>query len=183
MLALKQVRDFSRLMVYDLNDELVSEYVAQMSHELGIEVMAANSVEELMAKSQCVVTCTPSKKAFIKKDYLHPGIHITAMGADLPEKQEICSDVFKTVDLIACDTRSQSFKQGELFNAVTDGVKINQTDVQELGEIISKQKPGRTSPGQITICDLSGTGVQDTMIADLSLKKAMEHKMGNQIKT
>ena len=34
---------------------------------------------------------------------------------------------------------------------------------------------------QITICDLSGTGVQDTMIADLSLKKAMERKMGSQI--
>ncbi len=183
MLALKQVRNFERLMVFDLNEELACQYVAQMSKELGIEVTSANSVEELLANSQCVVTCTPSKKAYIRKEYLHPGIHITAMGADLPEKQEICSDVFKAADLIACDTRSQSFKQGELFNAVNDGIKISQKDVVELGEIISGQKTGRTSPDQITICDLSGTGVQDTMIADLSLKKAIDQKMGSRIKT
>ena len=183
MKALKQVRDFRRLMVYDSNGDQVSQYVSQMSDELGIQVTAAGSVEELVAQSQCVVTCTPAKQPYIPKEFLHPGLHITAMGADLPEKRELYSNVFEAADVIACDSRTQSFKQGELFNFVSDGVQINEDDILELGEIISGKRTGRTSPDQITVCDLSGTGVQDTMIADLSIKKAMEQKMGSRIIT
>ena len=50
-------------MVYNLNTDLVTQYVAGMSDELGIQVTAAKSVEELMTQSQCVVTGTPAKQA------------------------------------------------------------------------------------------------------------------------
>mgnify|MGYP000166850319 CR=1 FL=1 len=37
--------------------------------------------------------------------------------------------------------------------------------VVELGELTSGRRPGRTDDGQITFCDLAGTGLQDTAIA------------------
>ena len=43
-----------------------------------------------------------------------------------------------------------------------------------MGEIISGKARGRQSPDQITICDLSGTGVQDTAIADVAMARAAE---------
>jgi len=51
----------------------------------------------------------------------------------------------------------------------------------EKADIISGSQKGRTSPEQVTICDLSGTGVQDTVIADLALKKANARNLGSQI--
>ncbi len=48
----------------------------------------------------------------------------------------------------------------------------------ELGEVTSGKVPGRQTENQITFCDLTGTGVQDTAIAVLALRKADENKMG-----
>ena len=44
----------------------------------------------------------------------------------------------------------------------------------ELGKIINKTEEGRSSPKDITIVDLTGTGAQDTAIATYALKKAVE---------
>ena len=42
----------------------------------------------------------------------------------------------------------------------------------ELGELVAGQADGRTGPEQITICDLTGTGAQDTAIATLARARA-----------
>ncbi len=181
MMALKEVRDFKRLFVYDLDQALVAKYIRDMTQLLGVEVIAAQNIEEVVTKCQAMVTCTPSRQPFIDPIFLHPGLHITAMGADLPEKQEIMSEVFAKADIIACDIRSQSFSVGELFNARSDGIQLDENRVLELGDIISGTRNGRKFQEQITICDLSGTGVQDTVIADLALKQAENSKLGIKI--
>jgi len=181
MQALKQVRDFSKVMVYDLDPALVEQYVKEMTPILQAEVIPAVSVKEVLEKSQSVVTCTPAREPYILPEFLHPGLHITAMGADLPEKQEIVSAVFEQVDIITCDRKSQSFNIGELFNATNDGIKIDPEDVFEIGSIVAGNGKKRASEDQITICDLSGTGVQDTVIADLALKKAKNSRLGQMI--
>lgn len=181
MMALKKVRDFKTLMVYDRDQSLLARYVEEMSPVLNVKVIPAKNAEEVITRSQAVVTCTPSTKPFIDPSFLHPGLHITAMGADLPEKQEIKSTVFETADIIVCDAKIQSFKMGELYNAVNDGIEIDETQVLEIGDIVSGRQKGRTSPDQITICDFSGTGVQDTVIADLALKSSEAKNLGHQI--
>lgn len=176
--ALRHVRSFEQVVVFDLDTDLAQNYAKEMSAELGVPVTAAPDVELLVAQSQVVITCTPSKGAYIKPEFLHPGLHITAMGADLPEKTEIAPKVFERADTIACDVRSQSFSVGELFNAAQAGVDIDPGQVSELGEIILNKRPKRISEDQITICDLSGTGVQDTAIADLALRQAESRHLG-----
>ena len=181
MMALKQVRDFKQLMAYDKDQALLAKYVKDMALKLDIEVLAAQNVKEVVTHSQVVVTCTPSKKPFIDPAFIHPILHITAMGADLPEKQEIMSEVFSKADIIACDTKPQSFSAGELFNAKADGIQLDENQVLEIGDIISGIHTGRQSEEQITICDFSGTGVQDTAIADLALKQAENQNLGIKI--
>jgi len=48
----------------------------------------------------------------------------------------------------------------------------------ELGELIAGTKPGRTGDEQISVCDLTGVGVQDTAIARLAFQKAEEGRLG-----
>ena len=178
MMALRQVRNVKQILVYDQKPDLQASYVQEMADKLGIPVIPATSVKEVCLASQVVVTCTPAKMPFVDQDFLHPGLHITAMGGDLPEKQELSPPIFEKADIIACDTRSQTFTMGELYNAAAQGVKFGPDQVVELGELVSGRRPGRRSDKEITVCDLSGTGVQDTVIADLALNRALHAGLG-----
>lgn len=128
-----------------------------------------------------MVTCTPSRKPYVQPDWIHPGLHITTMGADLPEKQEIEPDAIKLADMLVCDRKSQCFSMGEFHHAFEAGIIFETSPVTELGEITAGLKPGRQTDDQITICDLSKTGVQDTAIADLALQQAAKLGLGIEI--
>lgn len=49
--------------------------------------------------------------------------------------------------------------------------------------MIAKQKPGRVSASDITICDLTGTGAQDTAIASLAVERCTRAGAGVAIET
>ena len=179
--ALKQVRDFRRLMVYGIVPDQVEEYAAEMASVLGVEVVKAANAETVVRNSDVVVTCTPAKEPYLKAEWLHPGLHITAMGTDSEDKQELYADALGRADLLACDRKSQSFRLGEFHNGLEAGVISRDDPIIELGELTSGREPGRKSDKEITICDLTGVGVQDTAIALLAYQKAMERDLGLQI--
>ena len=179
--ALKQVRDFQRLMVYGIVPDQVEEYAAEMASALGVEVIKATDVETVVRNSDVVVTCTPAKEPYLKAEWLHPGLHITAMGTDSEDKQELYADALGRADLLVCDRKSQSFRLGEFHNGLEAGVISQGDPIVELGELTSGREPGRKSDKEITICDLTGVGVQDTAIALLAYRKAMERNLGLRI--
>lgn len=163
--ALKQVRNFNRLLVYGPTAERVEQYVQQMQAELGIDVAAAPTAEAVVKESELVVTTTPAKAPIIKAEWLHPGLHITAMGSDAEHKQELEAEVLSKADIVVCDVKSQCFRLGELHHGLKHGTISQQSDIVELGELTAGYKAGRSNDSQITVCDLTGTGVQDTAIA------------------
>lgn len=181
MQALKQVRDYQRLIVFDLDEEALKRYVQEIAPVLGVEVVAAQGPQQVVEKSQVVVTSTPAKSPYIESEWLHPGLHLTCMGADLPDKGELFPEVLGRVDLLVCDRKSQCFSMGELHHGLEAGIINKDSTIFELGEITSGRVPGRRSEAQITVCDLTGTGVQDTAIAVLALRKADEQKIGVEI--
>ncbi len=180
MMALKQVRDFKRVLVYSLAG--MDVYIEEMPEILGVEALPMMDAEAVVRESDVVVTTTPSKAPYLKAEWLHPGLHITAMGSDAEEKQELFADALGRADIYVCDSRSQVFRLGEAHHALDAGIFASQEEAVELGEITGGVHPGRTSDEQITICDLTGTGMQDTVIATLAYQKALERGMGLQIK-
>jgi len=182
MRALSLIRDIKRIRTFSLDpDEFRDAYVRDMESELGIEVIKASSVEDVVRESNIVVTTTPSRTPFLKAEWLHPGLHITAMGADAEEKQELEGLVAGRADIVACDLRSQAFRLGELRSARAAGVITDEKNVVELGALVRKAHPGRTSQEQITMCDLTGVGVQDTMISLRAFAIAREKELGTVI--
>lgn len=179
--ALKEVRSFKKLLVYNRTPERAEEYVKEMNKELkGVKVVSASSPEEVVKESQVVITTTPATHGIIQVEWLHEGLHITAMGSDAEHKQELVADVFPAADLVVCDSKSQAFRLGELYHAENVGF-ISKDEVVELGEIVSGAKKGRTNDKQITICDLTGTGMQDTIIARMAFELATKAKAGTTI--
>lgn len=181
MMALKQVRDFHRVMVYGIIPEQVEQYVSEMSDVLGVEVMNAEDVETVVRNSDVVVTTTPSHEPFLEAEWLRPGLHITAMGADSKHKQELHTDVLGRADLLVCDIKSQCFRVGELHHGLELGIISQDDPIIELGDLTSGRERGRTTDKEITVCDLTGVGVQDTAIALLAYRKATEKGLGLRI--
>ena len=179
--SLKLVRDFQRLLVVGRTPERTNAYIDDMREALGIDVVGVESVEQLMRESQVVISTTPSREALIEAEWLHPGLHITAMGSDLAGKQELAVDVLGSADLLVCDRKSQCFSMGELQHGLGAGVITEESDIYELGELTSGRVAGRRSPEDITVCDLTGTGVQDTAIALVAYRKAIESGLGSTI--
>ncbi len=181
MRGLKLVRNFHRLMVYGIIPDEIDRYAEDMGPLLGVEVIEAKDEETLVRESQVVVTTTPSHKPHLKADWLHPGLHITAMGSDGEEKQELYPEVLRRADLLACDRKSQCFRLGELHHGLEQGLISQDELIVELGEMTSGRHPGRESGDQVTVCDLTGVGVQDTAIALLAAQKAKQKGLGTSI--
>ncbi len=175
--GLKLVRDFDRLLVYGIHEQQVSAYIDGMANELGIEVVRAVDLETLVRESSVVLTTTPAKQPYLRAEWLHPGLHITCMGSDSEDKQELHPEVFARADIVACDRKSQVFRLGELHHAKDAGT-VTEDRVVELGQLTSGKHPGRSDEEAITVCDLTGVGIQDTQIARLAYRKALERGYG-----
>ena len=176
--ALTLVRPIARALVWARDGAKADAYADDMTRRLGLDVIPVESVEKLVLESDVVVTTTPSRDPLVVADWLQPGLHVTAMGADAPDKNELHPGVLERADLVVCDSRAQCSRLGELHHALEHGIELA---VTELGEITSGARPGRTGPDQVTVCDLTGTGVQDTAIALLAYEKANAAGLGRTI--
>ena len=176
--ALRLVRDFERVLVSSRDAGRTAAYAAEMSERLGLPVEAAPP-ETLVHESELVITTTPARAPLVDAGWLHPGLHITAMGSDLPGKQELAPEVLLGADRVICDRREQCLAMGELQHAAE--LLEGKSAPIELGEITSGRTPGRQSAEEITVCDLTGTGVQDTAIACLALTRARARGAGTLI--
>ncbi|WP_371933445.1 cyclodeaminase [Halobacillus litoralis] len=158
--ALTLVRPIEQVFVYGRKREKALEYKQEMEQELGLQLTVCDSVQQVVGQSDLIVTTTPSKEPFIYGDWMRPGLHITAMGSDAEHKQELDASVMEKADVIVCDVKAQSVRLGELRSSLKE-----QDRAIELGEVTSGRQLFRQSDKEITICDLTGTGVQDTAIA------------------
>ena len=117
------------------------------------------------------ITATASREPLLRADWLSPGVHVTALGSDQPDKQELEPEVLSRAALVVADSREQCVRFGELHHAAAAGA-IDPATVVELGDITAGDHPGRTSEDQITVCDLTGVGIQDVAAAGLVLAQA-----------
>jgi ectoine utilization protein EutC len=179
--ALKLVRDFEQLRIWARDRQRAQAYAAEMAEPLGVDIVVDETPEAVLRQSDIVVTTTPSRTPLIAAAWLHPGLYITAMGSDAAEKNELEPSVLVQADRFICDRRSQSLRLGELHHAVEAGVLPQDVAVDELGEVITGTRPGREGPDQVTVCDLTGTGVQDTAIALYAYRRARERGFGTTI--
>lgn len=181
MRALHLVRPFRRLLVWGRHSDRAQQYAEEMRGMLGTEVDTVSSVEELVRHSEAVVTTTPSTEPLIDAAWLHPGLHITAMGSDAEGKNELQPALIHRADRFVCDRRSQSAAIGELRAAIAGGAVAKDWACDELGEISAGLKPGRRAGDEVTVCDLTGMGVQDTAIALYAYRRALESGFGTTI--
>lgn len=136
--------------------------------QFGVTASVADDVTSAVRSADVAVTTTPAQRALVEAEALHPGLHVTAMGSDAPTKNEISAHALAAADLLVCDRQSQCAERGELRSALAAGTMAADRVLPELGALVNQAHPGRENAEQVTIADLTGTGVQDTAIANVA---------------
>ena len=133
--------------------------------EQGLRVSAADSLEALASKCELIVTTTSATAPLLRAEWIRPGTHITAVGSDTPEKQELETSLMALADRVVCDSLEQCRLRGEVAQALQSG-DITEDGVVELGAVLSGSAEGRCDPLEVSVCDLTGVAVQDLHIAE-----------------
>ncbi|HVX72003.1 MAG TPA: ectoine utilization protein EutC [Devosia sp.] len=170
--ALALVRPIRRARLWARDTDRATAAARALSDELGIPVVPAMSALEAVKGADIVVTTTPSRTPILLEGWLEPGQHVTAMGSDAGHKNEIDPAVFRHLDAYVPDRLSQTRLLGELHHALAAGLVAPDAEFAELGAVLAGTASGRRAAEDITLCDLTGTGVQDTAIANLALIRA-----------
>ena len=177
IIAAHMVRPFSSVLLWSRNDALSESAAEEIATKTGADVTLASNAEAVVTNCELVVTSTPANSPVLMAEWLHPRLHITCMGADQSNKNEIDPKVFERADLYVCDQVAQCELIGELRSARAAGYLIDAVP-PELGQIIAGRAVGRARDRDITVCDLTGTGAQDTAIANHALQNARELGLG-----
>ncbi len=172
---LKEVTACKNVWVWGRNPSHAQEFKAVFDGEYDIQI--AKTPAELAQQVNLIVTTTPTEKALLQLEDILPGTHITAVGSDTSDKQELDSAILSKADLVIADSIPQSKSRGEIYRAVLSGA-ISENKVSELGTAIQNIHLQRSNEQQISVVDLTGVAVQDIMITTSVYEKYITKMQG-----
>ena len=161
--ALLPIVDCRDVVIWGTGEEELDAYREAMSG-LGLSIETTMTADEIAATCNLIVTATPSHSPLLRANQIREGTHITAMGSDTREKNELEPAILGKADLVVADSIEQCRVRGEIFHALEAGV-LTDGDAVELGNVIADPKLQRASDSQITVADLTGVAVQDIQIS------------------
>ncbi len=127
-----------------------------------------------------VCTATPVREPVVRREWIHPGTHINAMGADAHGKQELVTQVLLDA-LVVVDDWEQACASGEVNVPLESGALPRDRIHAALGEVVAGTKPGRGSEDEITVFDSTGLAVQDVALARLIYEEARRRGVGIEV--
>ena len=159
--AVAEVRDLERIKVYTRSSSR-ADWLANQLADFETEVLFCDA-EQAVRDSDIVVTVTPSREPIVENDWIKPGTHISAMGADTRGKQELETAILPRARLYA-EYPAQSVAIGEFQHGLDQGLIASADEVCALGNVTLGNAPGRESPEDITVFDSSGIAAQDLAV-------------------
>jgi len=168
---LKPVCPCREVLVWGRDAQKCRSYISK-AESLGFNVTVAKKANDILSECNLIVTTTPAEEPILTSP-AKPGTHITAVGSDTHNKQELSTSLMKAADVVVADSIEQCLVRGEIHHAIKDN-SVQEEQVLELGHIIAGSVIGRISEDQVTIMDLTGVAVQDIGIA-----KAVYETLGN----
>lgn len=168
LLAHVQLFNFSQIRVFDINKTAIERFIKLLPQ---YPIRGATLQEA--AASDIVCTVTPAREPILKKEWLRPGTHVNAIGADARGKEELEPSILNDAVVVVDDLR-QASGGGEINVPLSKGLfRIDQV-YGTLDEIIAGVKQGRRNQNAITIFDSTGVAIEDMATAKLIYEKAKQ---------
>jgi alanine dehydrogenase len=138
------------------------------------EVHVFADLQASLYDADIITTTTPSRTPIVKRDWVKPGAHINAIGADAKGKQELESCLTGT-STIFIDEWEQASHSGEINIPIKQG-HVTKVSTHPIGEVINGTSAGRVDDNEITIFDSTGLGLQDIITAWMVYEKVKHMK-------
>jgi alanine dehydrogenase len=176
LLATQTIRPIDTVHAWDPSADNLAKF-GVFVESLGLAFKPETERKNLVGAADIIITVTPSNAALIEKDWVRPGTHISAMGADTRGKQEIDPKLIAAAALYV-DEVSQALTIGECQHAYEQGL-INEATIRgTIGAVIAGLCEGRHDDAEITIFDGTGVALQDLVVADLAVRLAKARGLG-----
>lgn len=179
--ALCAVRGIRQVRLFSRDPEKRRLASADFSNRFGVEVVPVDTAETAVRDSDIVVTITSASMPVVQGDWLAPGTHINAAGANALIRREIDEKLVLRADRICVDSRDTALREaGDLLPALEKG-RIHERQLVELGDVVAGIRPGRTGAQDITLFESQGMAIQDLAVAVRLLEQARSHGLGTHL--
>lgn len=176
--ALNEVMNIQEVRIFCRASSTRTKFARIASETYNFDIKAVNTPEIAVKNADVVVTTTPSRKPLINAEWISPGTHINAMGADAPGKQELEPELLLKSKIII-DSWVQARHSGEINVPLAQKI-LKQKDIHaKLGDVIVGKVAGREGD-EITIFDSTGLAVQDIVTAGMIYKQARKKGLGTE---
>ncbi len=174
--AVSRVRSFETLVIADARPEAAEALAARVRAAKPAFGVVTGTVQEA-AGCDVVVTLTPVRDPIVQREWIRPGTHINAMGADAPGKEELDPFVLRAAKIYV-DDWEQASHSGEINVPLEEGIITREHVKGSLGALLAGDVEGRTSDADITIFDSTGLAIQDAAVGHLVYRRAMAESIG-----
>jgi ornithine cyclodeaminase len=172
---MRAVRDIKRIRIASRR----LEHARALAAEVGAD--AVESAEDAVCGADIVVTATNSAEPVLEREWLKPGAHVNAVGACLPTVRELDSATVADSAFFVDRRESCESEAGDYLLALVDGAIGRDHIRAELGEVLLGEKPGRTSPDELTVYESLGIAVEDLAAAEYAVRRAHERGVGTTV--
>jgi alanine dehydrogenase len=172
ILALRCVGRASEVAVFARDRARQTAFCERLQSELALPVRAAGSAQEAVRDADIVVTATNSSNPVVMNEWLLPGTHVNAMGANAASRRELDAQiVLRAAALVTDDIAQAKTEAAEFIDLARTGA-LDWNDLIPLHRIVGA--PGfRRDHEAITLFKSLGVGLEDLAIASLLYDRAV----------
>ena len=179
LLAMAEVRTVKRCRVVSRTLEHATAFVDEMKAQVPFPLEVAGSVEEAVRDADLIATVTNAKEPVVLREWISPGVHLNVVGSSRPHSREVDTATLAASALFVDRRESTLNEAGDYLFAAREGAVGPDHIRAELGEVLTGEKPGRTSRDEITLFKSLGLAIEDLASASYLYRKAKELNAGN----
>lgn len=176
--AMSAVRSVKRCRIASRRIEHARKFVEEMNREFRFPLEPLASVEEALSGADLIVTATSAVEPIVQREWISPGAHLNVVGACTPHAREVDGATMAASSLFVDRRESTVNESGDYLLALREGAIGPDHICAEVGEVLTGEKPGRTSPEEITLFKSLGIGIEDLAAAEYLYRKARESNTG-----
>jgi alanine dehydrogenase len=172
-----EVFDWEEVRVWSRSTSTLDSFAERYEGRFSFRLRPSTDLAAVVSGADVVVTLTPARGPIVLDEWISPGTHIAAVGADKGGDQELDPRILQRARIFVDDLR-QCRTDGEI-NVPLAGGLISESDiVGEIGEVVAGKKPGRTSDPEVTVFDSTGIALQDSATVPLEYERALAAGVG-----
>jgi ornithine cyclodeaminase len=176
--AMNCVRPLRRVRIAARNFDNAKSFANEMQPHCAALIEPVAGAEAAIREADMIVTATTSRDPVLQREWISPGAHINAIGTFSPKAREIDTATIAAARLFVDRRESALNEAGDYLIAAEEGTIGPEHIRADLGEVLTRARPGRTSPKEITLFKSLGLAIEDLAAAAHAYKKAQETNAG-----